>query len=74
MVSIQAKTQHPAATKKTLRIGVTGDEPFVFMEQGKGIAKEIWNEIAENKSWNFKYVPFENVNDALHQLNMGGLF
>jgi polar amino acid transport system substrate-binding protein len=54
-------------------VGIAGSEPFVFEELGKGIATEIWDEIADKRSWNYKYVAFENVEDALHQLNSGDL-
>ena len=54
-------------------MGIAGSEPFLFEEEGKGIAVEIWDEIADKKSWNYKYVSFENVEDALHRLNSGDL-
>lgn len=59
--------------KNTLTVGIAGSEPFVFNGKDKGIALEIWEKIAKKESWNYKYVPFENVNDALHQLNKGDL-
>lgn len=54
-------------------MGIAGSEPFLIEEEGKGIAVEIWDEIADKKSWNYKYVSFENVEDALHRLNSGDL-
>lgn len=68
-----AQAQKTDAVKDTLIVGIAGSEPFVFEEAGKGIAVEIWDEIADKRSWNYKYVPFENVEDALHQLNRGAL-
>ena len=62
-----------SATNDTLLVGVTGSEPFVFNENDKGIAVEIWNKIAQKKSWNYKYVPIKNVEDALHNLEKGNL-
>ncbi|MGV8945641.1 MAG: transporter substrate-binding domain-containing protein [Lutibacter sp.] len=72
-ISSQSQTKNLNTTKDTLLVGVTGGEPFVFNEMDKGIAIEIWNRIAEKKSWEFKYVPFENVDEALHHLNKGEL-
>ena len=67
----QAQTQQLDTVKDTLIVGIAGSEPFVFEEMGKGIAVEIWDEIADKRSWSYKYVPFENVEDALHELNRG---
>lgn len=68
-----AQTELLSNVKDTLVVGVAGSEPFVFEEINKGIAVEIWDEIADKKSWNYKYVPFENVEEALHHLNIGDL-
>ena len=70
---ILAQTQQQKTTPDTLIVGIAGSEPFVFEEVGKGIAVEIWDEIADKRSWNYKYMPFENVEDALHQLNRGAV-
>ena len=67
----QAQTQQMDAKKDTLIVGIAGSEPFVFYEVDKGIAIEIWDEIADKRSWNYKYVSFKNVEDALHQLKRG---
>lgn len=67
------QTELLSNVKDTLVVGVAGSEPFVFEEINKGIAVEIWDEIADKKSWNYKYVPFENVEEALHHLNIGDL-
>lgn len=69
----QAQSQKMSATNDTLLVGVSGSEPFVFGEEDKGIAVEIWDMIAQEKSWNFKYLPYENVDDALHYLSKGDL-
>lgn len=60
-------------TKDTLQVGVTGSEPFVFEDEDKGIAIEIWNEIAEERSWHYKYVRFNDVDQALNALDKGDL-
>ena len=70
---IQAQTDQLSITQDTLIIGIAGSEPFVFEEMGKGIAAEIWDEIADKRSWKYKFVPIENVEDALFQLNSGNL-
>lgn len=72
-IQIQAQTKELFVIKDTLLVGVAGSEPFVFNANDEGIAVEIWNEIAEKKSWNFKYVPFNNVEKALNSLNKGKL-
>ncbi len=59
--------------KDTLRVGVTGNEPFVFKGKNEGIAIEIWQKISALKSWNYKLVPFDNTEDALHNLDNGNL-
>ena len=72
-LSIHAQTNQLNIAQDTLVVGIAGSEPFLFEEEGKGIAVEIWDEIADKRSWNYKYVPFENVEDALHRLNSGDL-
>ena len=69
----KAQTDQLNTAKDTLVVGIARSEPFVFEEMGKGIAAEIWDEIADKKSWNYKYTAFENVEDALHQLSNGYL-
>ena len=61
-------------TKKLL-VGVAGNEPFVFENNSstKGIAIEIWEDMANQKSWDYQYKIFETVEDALHALNIGEL-
>lgn len=70
---IQAKTGGFDSEKDTLLVGLAGSEPFVFEEEGEGIAVEIWSLIAEEESWSFKYIPFESIENALHTLNKGGI-
>lgn len=54
-------------------MGVTGGEPFVFTESDKGISVEIWDKIADKQSWEYNYLVFENVEDALSALSKGEL-
>ncbi|TYB80400.1 transporter substrate-binding domain-containing protein [Bizionia saleffrena] len=67
-MQVHAQTKATDTIKSTLRVGVSGSEPFVFSESDNGIAVEIWDRIAEKKDWNFKYIPFTNVEDALNAL------
>ncbi|MGK0235597.1 transporter substrate-binding domain-containing protein [Candidatus Marifrigoribacter sp. Uisw_064] len=72
-VGTYGQTKITSTVKDTLKVGIAGSEPFVFNEKDKGIAIEIWKKIAENQSWEFEYVPFESVENAVHQLNDGGI-
>ena len=72
-MSTQAQKEKRGTKKNTLLVGVAGSEPFVFNEKDKGIAIEIWNKISQKELWDYKYIPFENVDEALHQLNKGDL-
>ncbi len=69
----QAQTEHVKSAKETLVVGIAGSEPFVFQEESNGIASEIWDEIADISSWDYKYVPYNNVEEALHSLGKGEL-
>ncbi len=68
--SLQQKTD-------SLRVGVAGTAPFVFMEEGnptpQGISVNIWNEIATDLNWNYQYKPYKTVNLALDALKKGEL-
>lgn len=67
--SMQGQAQETDTIKPTLRIGVAGSEPFVFNENDKGIAIEIWDKIAEKQSWEFEYIPHNSVEEALNALD-----
>lgn len=73
--SLIAQNDTKETNRDTLIVGITGSEPFVFNKNGsmKGIASEIWDDIANLKSWNYKYVPFETVEEALHALERNQL-
>lgn len=62
-----AQTKVSIESTKAIRVGVSGSEPFVF-DNNTGIAVEIWEKIAERKSWSYEYVSFEHVEDALNAL------
>lgn len=67
-VTSQSQTIDSTKEKSTLMVGVAGSEPFVFEEKGKGIAVEIWQKIAAEKSWQCDYVHFSTVEEALNAL------
>lgn len=70
-LSLQAQSKTAANLNDTLIVGVVGSEPFVFNDHEDGIAPEIWEKIATDRSWNYKYVPYDNVENALHDLDKG---
>lgn len=61
--------------KGTLLVGVAGNEPFVIRDNSaeKGIAIEIWEDLAAKKRWDYTYRNFENVEDALKSLERGDI-
>lgn len=61
---------------KILRIGVAGNEPFVFKTDGAvsgGIAIEIWEDIALEENWDYEYQTFDSADKALKQLSRNDL-
>ena len=61
----------------SLRVGVAGTAPFVFMDKGnpapQGISVNIWNQIATDLNWNYSYKSYNTVNLALDALKNGEL-
>lgn len=61
----------------SLKVGIAGAAPFVFMENGnpepQGISPTLWTEIAGDLNWNFKYYSYDNVNLALDALKSGDI-
>lgn len=74
-IPIQAQEGTAPSPAKELLVGIAGNEPFVFENNSstKGIAIEIWEDMANKKSWNYRYKSFETVEDALHALRKGEL-
>lgn len=72
---IHAQKDIDATTPVELLVGVAGNEPFVFGKNSstKGIAVEIWEDLAKKKSWDYQYKVYDTVEDALHALNKGEL-
>lgn len=61
--------------KSRILVGYSGSEPFVIHEnkQWTGISVEIWDLIASETDLNYVPVAYENVGDALKDLNQGKL-
>jgi polar amino acid transport system substrate-binding protein len=72
---LRAQIAIAPAEKDTLIVGITGIEPFVFNSKSgaKGIAIEIWEELAIKKDWDYRYKSFDSVDDALYALTQGNL-
>lgn len=64
-----------ASKSDELVVGVAGSEPFVFERNSssRGIAVEIWEDMADKQSWEYQYKIFDTVEDALYALNKGEL-
>lgn len=65
----QALSPQLIPEKDTLKVGIAGSEPFVFNDGERGIAIEIWEEMANDNSWTFEYQIYDEVDDALNALN-----
>lgn len=61
----------------SLKVGVAGTAPFVYVDEGnpklKGVSVDIWNEIADKQNWDFTYQSYNTVDDALNALKNGEL-
>lgn len=55
----------------TLLVGVAGSQPFVFPNrlENKGIALDIWENLAAEKGWTYRYIYFDQVESALSELS-----
>jgi len=65
--------QSEISSSDTLLIGVAGTQPFVFPNSNdhKGIAVDIWEDLAAKKNWNYNYLYFDKVDVALSELTKG---
>lgn len=68
--NLYAQNPRIISPQDTLLVGIAGSEPFVFSDaaNAEGIAIEIWENIAKQKKWNFKYRTYATVEEALHSL------
>lgn len=73
--SLHAQEKQTFSESDQLLVGIAGSEPFVFENNtsSKGIAIEIWEEMANKKSWDYQYKMYDSVEEALHALNKGEL-
>lgn len=67
--------QSEISSTDTLEVGVAGTQPFVFPNSNdhKGIAVDIWEDLAAKKKWNYNYRYFDKVDIALSELTKGTL-
>jgi polar amino acid transport system substrate-binding protein len=67
--------QYPPGIEAPLRVGVAGNEPFVFadVEKPHGIAIDIWQDLASEHDWAYDYKTFDTVQSALLALLNGEL-
>ena len=74
-ISLQAQDTLITVKSEGFLVGVAGNEPFVFEDNSsqKGIALDIWEDMAKKKSWNYKYKVFNTVEEALRAMNKGEL-
>lgn len=70
-----ALAQTEISSADTLVVGIAGSEPFVFKKglEKKGIAVDIWEDLAIKKNWNYSYQYFDNVESALSELTKGSV-
>jgi polar amino acid transport system substrate-binding protein len=62
--------QDEIASSDTLIVGVAGTQPFVFPDakENKGIAVDLWEELAAKKGWIYSYRYFDQVEEAISEL------
>lgn len=74
--SLSAQSRPSVEVNDTLTVAIAGSEPFVIQNQSggspEGIAIEIWEDLANEKGWPFRYKPFNSVGEALNALDGGG--
>lgn len=58
------------SSSDTLIVGVAGSQPFVFpnTSENKGIAEDLWEELAVKKGWTYSYRYFDQVEEAISEL------
>jgi polar amino acid transport system substrate-binding protein len=66
-------TDKEKPTERILRVGLAGNEPFVFVDDNSGIAIEIWEEIADDQSWDYGYTSYNSVDEAIMALRNGDI-
>ncbi len=59
-----------------LRVGVAGSAPFVVVDatgSHQGVAVEIWQAVAANAGWRYRFDSFQNVPEAIDALVKGSV-
>ena len=72
---LHAQDVRDESPTEQLLVGLAGHEPFVYATNSspKGIAVDIWEDMASKKSWDYKYKNFNTVEEALQALKKGEL-
>lgn len=67
--------QSEVPSTDTLLVGVAGSQPFVFSNsvENKGIAVDIWEDLAAKRNWSYSYQYFDKVDLALSELVKGNV-
>lgn len=69
---LHAQSKPSPEVKDTLTVGIAGSAPFVIKNGGggpSGIAIEIWEDLAKEKGWFYRYKTFNSVGPALNALD-----
>ena len=74
-LGLHAQTTQSPLKLDTLIVGVAGSEPFVFKEGSdeKGIAIDVWEKLATKNGWNYKYIYYGTVDEAIHSIDKGNI-
>lgn len=67
--------QGEISSSDTLIVGVAGSQPFVFpnASEDKGIAVDLWEGLALKKGWTYSYRYFDQVEEAISELERESL-
>lgn len=74
-IQSRAKEAQVNPDADTLVVGVAGDQPFVMFNDSLtdpgGIAVDVWEDLAEEADWDYRYQPFSSVGKALRAVKKG---
>ncbi len=74
---LEAQTPIVNPATDTLVVAIAGSEPFIIKtdipNDPKGIAIEIWENIASKEKWSYRYKSFATVSEALKALDDGSV-
>ncbi|MGB7393318.1 MAG: transporter substrate-binding domain-containing protein [Pricia sp.] len=67
-LNLSAQTQQDS----TIQVGFAGSEPFILDgQEANGIAPDIWKEIAFNAELNYKFSPYQSINEGIDAVQSG---